>query len=127
MPETGHAANADQGELEKFAALAHHWWDENGALAPLHAINPLRLDWIASIAPLARQRVLDVGCGGGILADAMAWQGAEGLGIDLAAKSVKAARLHALEAGTPGVSYRVAAAEEEGVRAIAPFWGDRIA
>ncbi|MBR6975593.1 MAG: 3-demethylubiquinone-9 3-O-methyltransferase, partial [Ottowia sp.] len=122
MTETAHAANADQGELEKFAALAHHWWDENGALAPLHAINPLRLEWIESIAPLAGQRVLDVGCGGGILADAMARRGAaEVLGIDLVAKSIKVARLHALEAGTLGVSYRVAAAEELAAEAPASF------
>ena len=121
MTETAHAANADQGELEKFAALAHHWWDENGALAPLHAINPLRLDWIASIAPLAGPRVLAVGCGGGILADAMARRGAEVLGIDLVAKSVKVARLHALEAGTQGVSYRVAAAEELAAEAPGSF------
>ncbi len=121
MPDAGYAANADQSELEKFSALAHHWWDEGGALAPLHAINPLRLDWIGSIAPLAGLRVLDVGCGGGILADAMARQGAEVLGIDLASRSIKAARLHALEAGTQGVSYRVAAAEELAAKAPGSF------
>ena len=122
MTETAHTANADQGELEKFSALAHHWWDENGALAPLHAINPLRLDWIDGIAPLAGQRVLDVGCGGGILADAMACRGAaEVLGIDLVSKSIKVARLHALEAGTPCVSYRVAAAEALAAEAPGSF------
>ncbi len=105
------AANVDQAELAKFSALAHRWWDLDGEFAPLHQINPLRLDWIDSISPLKSQRVLDVGCGGGILAEAMARKGAAVLGIDLADKSLKVAQLHALEAGVTGLSYRQVAAE----------------
>ena len=105
------AANVDQAELTKFSSLAHRWWDVDGEFGPLHAINPLRLDWIDGIAPLRGQRVLDVGCGGGILADAMARKGADVLGIDLAEKSLKVAQLHALEAGTSQITYRLVAAE----------------
>ena len=105
------AANVDQAELAKFSALAHRWWDLDGEFAPLHQINPLRLDWIDSISPLKGQRVVDVGCGGGILAEAMARKGAEVLGIDLADKSLKVAQLHALEAQVPGLEYRQVAAE----------------
>ena len=105
------ADNVDQAELTKFSSLAHRWWDVDGEFGPLHAINPLRLDWIDGIAPLKGQRVLDVGCGGGILADAMARKGAEVLGIDLAEKSLKVAQLHALEAGTSHITYRLVAAE----------------
>ena len=105
------AANVDPAELAKFSSLAHRWWDFGGEFGPLHAINPLRLDWIDGVAPLAGRRVLDVGCGGGILADAMARKGADVLGIDLAEKSLKVAQLHALETGTPHVAYRDIAAE----------------
>ena len=105
------AANVDQAELAKFSSLAHRWWDLGGEFGPLHAINPLRLEWIDGIAPLAGSRVVDVGCGGGILADAMARKGADVLGIDLAEKSLKVAQLHALEAATPRVAYRLVAAE----------------
>ena len=105
------ADNVDQAELTKFSSLAHRWWDVDGEFGPLHAINPLRLDWIDGISPLKGQRVLDVGCGGGILADAMARTGAEVLGIDLAEKSLKVAQLHALEAGTSQITYRLVAAE----------------
>ena len=103
--------NADQAELAKFSALAHQWWDLDGEFAALHQINPLRLDWIDSTCPLKGARVLDVGCGGGILADAMARKGADVLGIDLAEKSLKVAQLHALEAGTPHIAYRQISAE----------------
>ena len=105
------AANVDQAELTKFSSLAHRWWDVDGEFGPLHAINPLRLDWIDGVAPLKGQRVLDVGCGGGLLADAMARKGADVLGIDLAEKSLKVAQLHALEAGTSQITYRLVAAE----------------
>ena len=105
------AANVDQAELTKFSSLAHRWWDVDGEFGPLHAINPLRLVFFFFIAPLNRQRVLDVGCGGGILADAMARKGADVLGIDLAEKSLKVAQLHALEAGTSHITYRLVAAE----------------
>lgn len=104
-------ANVDPAELAKFSSLAHRWWDSEGEFGSLHAINPLRLDWIDGIAPLKGLRVLDVGCGGGILADAMARKGADVLGIDLAEKSLKVAQLHALEAGTPHIAYRQVAAE----------------
>ncbi len=105
------AANVDPAELAKFSELAHRWWDKDSEFRPLHEINPLRLAWIDAIAPLAGKQVLDVGCGGGILADAMARKGAQVLGIDLATKSLKVAQLHALEAQTPRVSYREVSAE----------------
>jgi 2-polyprenyl-6-hydroxyphenyl methylase/3-demethylubiquinone-9 3-methyltransferase len=103
--------NADPAELAKFSDLAHRWWDPDSEFRPLHQINPLRLDWIQSQVPLAGQRVLDVGCGGGILADAMARKGAEVLGIDLATKALRVAQLHALEAQTPRVQYREVSVE----------------
>lgn len=103
--------NFDPNELSKFSELAHRWWDKDSEFRPLHQINPLRLDWIAQITPLAGKTVLDVGCGGGILADAMARQGADVLGIDLATKALKVAELHALEAQTQGIRYREISAE----------------
>lgn len=103
--------NVDPAELAKFSELAHRWWDTESEFRPLHQINPLRLGWIQQQVALAGQRVLDVGCGGGILADAMARQGAQVLGIDLATKSLKVAQLHALEAETPNVQYREVSAE----------------
>ena len=105
------ALNVDPSEIAKFSDLAHHWWDTQSEFAPLHAINPLRLDWINGLSPLSGKRVLDIGCGGGILADAMARKGADVLGIDLATKSLKVAQLHALEAQTPQISYREISAE----------------
>ena len=104
--------NVDLAELAKFSDLAHRWWDPESEFRPLHQINPLRLEWINALAPLSGQRVLDVGCGGGILADAMARKGASVLGIDLAPKSLKVAQLHALEAQTTGVDYREVSAED---------------
>jgi 2-polyprenyl-6-hydroxyphenyl methylase/3-demethylubiquinone-9 3-methyltransferase len=104
--------NADPQELSKFSDLAHRWWDPQGEFKPLHAINPLRLDWIDRLAPLHGRRVLDVGCGGGILAEAMARRGAQVTGIDLAAKPLKVARLHALDTGAQGLEYLEVAAEE---------------
>jgi 2-polyprenyl-6-hydroxyphenyl methylase / 3-demethylubiquinone-9 3-methyltransferase len=103
--------NADPAELAKFSELAHRWWDMDSEFRPLHLINPLRLDWINSICPVAHLRTLDVGCGGGILADAMARNGADVLGIDLSTKALKIAQLHALEAQTPRVAYREVSAE----------------
>ena len=103
--------NADPQELAKFSDLAHRWWDTESEFRPLHQINPLRLDWIDAHVPLAGKRVLDVGCGGGILSDSMARRGAAVLGIDLAAKPLKVAQLHALEAETPNVDYREVSAE----------------
>jgi 2-polyprenyl-6-hydroxyphenyl methylase / 3-demethylubiquinone-9 3-methyltransferase len=106
-----HHTNADPAELAKFSDLAHRWWDKTSEFKPLHQINPLRLDWIDSLAPLQGKTVLDVGCGGGILADSMARKGAMVTGIDLATKALKVAQLHALEAQTPNVSYREISAE----------------
>jgi 2-polyprenyl-6-hydroxyphenyl methylase/3-demethylubiquinone-9 3-methyltransferase len=103
--------NADPRELAKFSELAHRWWDTESDFRPLHQINPLRLDWIDGLASLAGKRVLDVGCGGGILADSMARRGADVLGIDLAAKPLKVAQLHAIEAATPRIAYREVAVE----------------
>lgn len=103
--------NADPAELAKFSDLAHRWWDPESEFRPLHQINPLRLDWIDSLCPVAGRRALDVGCGGGILADAMARKGAEVTGIDLSTKALKVAWLHALEAQTPNVQYREISAE----------------
>jgi 2-polyprenyl-6-hydroxyphenyl methylase / 3-demethylubiquinone-9 3-methyltransferase len=115
------SSNVDPAELAKFSDLAHHWWDTGSEFAPLHAINPLRLDWINSLAALNGKRVLDVGCGGGILADAMARKGADVLGIDLATKSLKVAQLHALEAQTPNVAYREISAEDLALEQPAGF------
>ena len=103
--------NVDPAELAKFSELAHRWWDTNSEFRPLHQINPLRLDWIQTMVPLKDKQVLDVGCGGGILSDAMARVGAHVTGIDLATKSLKVAQLHALETQTPNVNYREVSAE----------------
>lgn len=105
------AVNADPAELAKFSELAHRWWDPESEFRPLHQINPLRLDWILGLVPLKGLKVLDVGCGGGILADSMARKGAEVTGIDLAAKALRVAQLHALEAQTPAIEYREISAE----------------
>ena len=108
---TSSHANVDPAELAKFSDLAHRWWDPESEFAPLHHINPLRLDWINAQVQLKDKQVLDVGCGGGILTDAMARLGAQTLGIDLATKSLKVAQLHALEAQTPNVQYREVSVE----------------
>jgi 2-polyprenyl-6-hydroxyphenyl methylase / 3-demethylubiquinone-9 3-methyltransferase len=113
--------NADPQELAKFSELAHRWWDVESDFRPLHQINPLRLDWIDQRAKLNGTRVLDIGCGGGILSDSMARRGAGVLGIDLASKALKVAQLHALEAGTPRVEYREIAAEALADEAPASF------
>jgi 2-polyprenyl-6-hydroxyphenyl methylase/3-demethylubiquinone-9 3-methyltransferase len=103
--------NADPAELAKFSALAHRWWDPQGEFRPLHDINPLRLDWIAQHASLGGARVLDVGCGGGILAEAMAKRGARVTGIDLSEKALRVAQLHLLESKLE-IRYEMAAAED---------------
>ncbi|KXJ67425.1 bifunctional 3-demethylubiquinol 3-O-methyltransferase/2-polyprenyl-6-hydroxyphenol methylase [Achromobacter xylosoxidans] len=106
------SVNADQAEIDKFSALASRWWDPESEFKPLHAINPLRLEWIQECAgSLTGRKVLDVGCGGGILSEAMARSGAEVTGIDLADKSLKIARLHGLESGVK-VEYRKVPVEE---------------
>jgi len=103
--------NADPAELQKFSDLAHRWWDPQGEFRPLHEINPLRLAWIERHAPLADRDVLDVGCGGGILAEAMARRGARVTGIDLAEKPLRVAELHLLESHAE-VRYARASAED---------------
>ena len=103
--------NADPQELAKFGDLAHRWWDPEGEFRPLHQINPLRLDWIHQQANLAGKRVLDVGCGGGILTESMALRGADALGIDLSIKPLRVAQLHALETGIERLAYREISAE----------------
>ena len=105
MDETT-TVNADPAELAKFSELAHRWWDPESEFRPLHEINPLRLDWIDGLAHLRDKAVLDVGCGGGILAESMAVRGARVTGIDLAAKPLGVARLHALESGVHHLHYR---------------------
>jgi 2-polyprenyl-6-hydroxyphenyl methylase/3-demethylubiquinone-9 3-methyltransferase len=105
------SVNVDPKELEKFGQLAHRWWDPNSEFKPLHEINPLRLSWIDEKAGLLGKRVLDVGCGGGILSEAMAARGAEVTGIDLSDPALKVAELHLLESGAR-VKYMQADAEE---------------
>ncbi|MFN0159922.1 MAG: bifunctional 2-polyprenyl-6-hydroxyphenol methylase/3-demethylubiquinol 3-O-methyltransferase UbiG [Burkholderiales bacterium] len=112
--------NADPAELAKFSALAAKWWDPSAEFKPLHRINPLRLDWIDSLAPLKDRRVLDVGCGGGILAESMAARGARVLGIDLAEKPLKVAMLHRLESGVK-LDYEAIAAEDLALREPGSF------
>jgi len=112
--------NADPAELQKFGALAHRWWDAHGDMKPLHEINPLRLDWIDRLAALSGKRVLDVGCGGGILAEAMAQRGSRVTGIDLSIKPLRVAQLHALESGV-AVDYREASAETLAAEAPGAF------
>ena len=104
-------SNADQAELAKFDALAARFWDSHGDFRPLHLLNPVRLEFIATRATLARQPVLDVGCGGGLLTESLAHAGAEVTGIDLAPGMIEVARLHAAESGLT-IDYRVASAEE---------------
>ena len=103
--------NADQAELDKFSQIAHRWWDPNSEFKPLHDINPLRLGWVDKLSGgIAGKRVIDVGCGGGILAESMAAKGASVTGIDLSEKALKVAKLHQLETGVQ-VDYRHVSAE----------------
>ena len=104
-------SNVDQSEIDKFSALAHRWWDPTSEFKPLHAINPLRLGWIESITSLAGKKVLDVGCGGGILAESLSKAGGIVTGIDLSNKALKVAELHQLESNT-SVQYRSISAED---------------
>ena len=108
--ESTQSLNVDPAELEKFAALAHRWWDKNSEFKPLHAINPLRLHFIDEAVGLNGKRVLDVGCGGGILSESMAEKGADVVAIDLGEKALKVAKLHQLESGSK-VDYQLIAVE----------------
>ncbi len=112
--------NADPLELQKFSDLAHRWWDPGSEFRPLHEINPLRLEWINSRVPLAGKTVLDIGCGGGILAEAMARKGANVTGIDLSEKALKVADLHSLESGIQ-VKYELISAEDMAAREPGTF------
>ena len=112
--------NADQAEIDKFSELAHRWWDPESEFKPLHDINPLRLDWIDRTVGLAGKKVLDVGCGGGILAESMATRGAIVTGIDLSDKALSVAKLHLLETGQK-VDYRKISAEELAVEMRGAF------
>ena len=103
--------NADPLEIQKFSELAHRWWDPTSEFRPLHEINPLRLEWINARAPLLGKNVIDIGCGGGVLSEAMARKGAKVTGIDLSKKALKVADLHSLESGVE-VRYKHVAAEE---------------
>src|SRR5262245_20517702 len=105
------AMNADPAELAKFGELAHRWWDPQGEFRPLHELNPLRLSWIDGHARLSGKDVLDVGCGGGILSEAMARLGARVTGIDLSEKPLRVAQLHLLESGL-SIDYREISAED---------------
>ena len=112
--------NFDAGELAKFQKLADRWWDPDSEFWPLHQINPLRLDWIDGLSALPGRQVLDVGCGGGILAEAMARRGAAVLGIDLADKPLKVAALHAQQSGV-ALAYRAISAEALASERLAAF------
>ncbi|MFL6676106.1 MAG: bifunctional 2-polyprenyl-6-hydroxyphenol methylase/3-demethylubiquinol 3-O-methyltransferase UbiG [Massilia sp.] len=103
--------NADPLEIQKFSELAHRWWDPTSEFRPLHEINPLRLEWINALAPLAGKNVIDIGCGGGVLSESMARKGAKVTGIDLSQKALKVADLHSLESGVE-VRYKHIAAED---------------
>jgi len=103
-------SNVDQGEVGKFNQLASRWWDPKSEFRPLHEINPLRLEWINKLAPLAGKKVIDIGCGGGILSESMAALGADVTGIDMAPTPLQVAKLHLKETGLQ-VDYRQITAE----------------
>ena len=107
--------NLDQAEIDKFSELASRWWDKTSEFKPLHAINPLRLDWINQHCSISQQQTLDVGCGGGILTESLATSGAIAKGIDLSKKALQVAKLHSLETGV-GVSYDLISAEDLAVK-----------
>jgi 2-polyprenyl-6-hydroxyphenyl methylase/3-demethylubiquinone-9 3-methyltransferase len=107
--------NADPLEIQKFSELAHRWWDATSEFRPLHEINPLRLEWINARVPLTGKTVIDIGCGGGILTEAMARKGANATGIDLSEKALQVADLHSLESGVE-VRYELISAENMALR-----------
>jgi len=110
MAGTAESRNVDPAEIARFDAAASRWWDPQGEMRPLHDLNPVRLQYVERAGPLAGRRILDVGCGGGLLAEAMARNGAQVTGIDLAEELLQVARLHALDTGVE-VDYRLEAAE----------------
>ena len=105
-------SNVDPIEVAKFSEAAHRWWDPDSEFRPLHQLNPLRLQWINELAGLRGSQVLDVGCGGGLLSEGMAKQGANVLGIDLARAALRVAQLHAMEGNVADVQYREIAVED---------------
>ncbi|MCV6627480.1 MAG: bifunctional 2-polyprenyl-6-hydroxyphenol methylase/3-demethylubiquinol 3-O-methyltransferase UbiG [Cellvibrionaceae bacterium] len=113
-------ANVDPAEVAKFEALASRWWDKQGEFKPLHDINPLRANYIDERAPVAEKQFLDVGCGGGILTEAMAQRGAEVTGIDMGEAPLQVAKLHGLESGAQ-VNYRQCTAEDLAAESPASF------
>ena len=120
-PMTTTSLNADQAELDKFGQLAHRWWDPNSEFKPLHDINPLRLGWIDGLCGgVTGKRIVDIGCGGGILSESMAMRGAQVTGIDLSEKALKVAKLHQLESGS-SLEYRLIAAEALAAEAPASY------
>ncbi len=118
--KTAQTLNADALELQKFGDVAHKWWDKNSEFKPLHEINPLRLNWIDGLAALEGKRVLDVGCGGGILSESMYFKGADVTGIDLGEKAINVAKLHQLESGAK-VNYKLIAVEQLAAEQPASF------
>lgn len=114
--------NVDPNEIKKFEDLAHRWWDRNSEFKPLHEINPLRLDYIDKHAGgLKGKKIIDVGCGGGILAESMALRGADTLGIDMGTAPLSVAELHALEAGVDNVAYQKVPVEELATEQVAHY------
>lgn len=118
--KTAQTINADEIELKKFGELAHKWWDKNSEFKPLHEINPLRLNYIDSLVDLKGKRVLDVGCGGGILSESIYVKGASVTGIDLGEKALNVAKLHQLESGAK-VDYRLVSVEQLASEQAASF------
>lgn len=118
--KTAQTLNADALELQKFGDVAHRWWDKNSEFKPLHEINPLRLNWIDGLVHLEGKRVLDVGCGGGILSESMHFKGADVTGIDLGEKAINVAKLHQLESGAK-VNYQYMAVEQLAAEQPASF------
>ena len=118
--KTAQTLNADALELQKFGDVAHKWWDKNSEFKPLHEINPLRLNWIDGLATLDGKRVLDVGCGGGILSESMYFKGADVTGIDLGEKAINVAKLHQLDSGAK-VNYQLIAVEQLAAEQPASF------
>jgi len=118
--KTTQTMNADELELKKFGDLAHKWWDKTSEFKPLHEINPLRLSWINGLISLEGKRVLDVGCGGGILSESMHFKGADVTGIDLGEKALSVAKLHQLESGAK-VNYQHIAVEQLAAEQPASF------
>lgn len=113
-------ANVDTAEIAKFEALASRWWDKNSEFKPLHDINPLRANYIDQRSPVAQRKIIDVGCGGGILAESLAQRGADVTGIDMGEAPLSVARLHALEVGV-AMNYERITAEEKAEKCVGEF------